>query len=132
MTPVLQTRFGLANLNDPPGNCWAACIATLLDLPLEAVPDELPHWQAGMPRWQSWRPYERAMHHWLYMQGYMLIQTSADNRFEYCGPSSYFKFLCVMSGPSPRDPSMMHAVVANQDGELVHDPHPHGAGVKTD
>src|SRR5262249_6019235 len=32
MTPVYQTRFG-----PPNGNCFAACVATLLDRPLEAV-----------------------------------------------------------------------------------------------
>lgn len=34
MKPVEQTK-----LTYPDGNCFAACVATLLELPLEAVPD---------------------------------------------------------------------------------------------
>lgn len=38
MKPVFQTRFGR-----PLGNCWAAAIASVLEVPLEAV-----DWAAGM------------------------------------------------------------------------------------
>jgi len=37
MKPVMQTRYGDA------GNCLTACIASLLELPIEAVPDFIEH-----------------------------------------------------------------------------------------
>lgn len=37
MRPVLQTRFG-----DPMGNCWEACLASILAVELDEVPDPRP------------------------------------------------------------------------------------------
>jgi hypothetical protein len=48
MTPVTQTLFG-----KPDGNCFAACVASLLDLPLEVVPNVMRHedWYARFNWW---------------------------------------------------------------------------------
>ena len=46
MTPILQTKFG----ND--GNCLAACIASLLEIDIDSVPN--PHsenWQNELNEW---------------------------------------------------------------------------------
>jgi hypothetical protein len=47
LTPVSQTEHG------PGGNCFAACLASLLDLPLASVPDlrGLPDWGIRLAAW---------------------------------------------------------------------------------
>lgn len=44
---VYQTEFGRG------GNCFAACLATELDLPLDAVPDlrRIPKWGPALVEW---------------------------------------------------------------------------------
>lgn len=43
MKPVFQTRFGKE------GNCWPACLASMLELPLE----ETDHCTCSNPRWRE-------------------------------------------------------------------------------
>jgi hypothetical protein len=48
--PVRQTRFGA-----PAGNCFAACIASILELPLSDLPDpDLADKDAWWLTWISW------------------------------------------------------------------------------
>lgn len=128
MREVDQTRTYTPD--GPPGNCWSACIASILDLDLEQVPDELTHWKPGMRPIESWRPFEKEMHRWLYSRGYVLIQTSKLNKFEYCGPEDCYSFYHIVSGKSPRA-DFLHAVVG-LGLEIVHDPHPSRDGLAGD
>jgi len=95
MHRVVQTRVGET------GNCFAACLASILDLPLEAVPEMSTDDQA-----------ERAND---FLAGYGLSYRRAfiDGK----KPSGY----STIEGVSPR--GGMHACVA-LDGELLWDPHP--------
>lgn len=38
MTKVMQTTFGKDTFHDNPGNCWQACLATILGESLESFP----------------------------------------------------------------------------------------------
>ncbi len=126
MIPVDQTRFGCNDPNEPadiaPGNCWAACLASILEKPLNEIPDELNHWKPGMKPWDSWIPYQKEAHKWLHSIGYVLVEIRMNNVF-YAGPEECFDMYCIQSGPSPRNPKCFHAVVA-KGPLIVHDPHP--------
>lgn len=131
MTPVDQTRFGLDGKDEAPGNCWQACVAAILDLPLAEVPDEAEDWKPGMRPRQSWIPYQKRVHRWLFSRGLVLIEAKTGSVC-YAGPIELWKQTAViMSGPSPRNPQVHHAVVAHGN-EIVHDPHPSRAGLVGD
>lgn len=57
MVPIVQTKFGL-----PGGNCMQACIASLLEIPLEEAPDVCN----TTPEGESWL---EALQEWLGPQG---------------------------------------------------------------
>lgn len=115
VTPVDQTSFGDGAGGAEPGNCFAACVASLLDLPIAAVPNfatELAWFQA-LAKW-SWT---RGL--WPFR---LLV---SPHLIEATPPS-----LCyIASGPGPR--GFRHAVVM-RDGALVHDPHPSRAGLASE
>ncbi len=133
MIPVDQTRYGLPEKDeptkDPPGNCWTACVASILELPLSEIPDEAAFWKPGMTPMESWRPYLRSMHEWLHERGITLIEVAAKN-LNFCGPIECFeKFPSILVGPSPRNPERgLHAVVG-LGGNIIHDPHWSRAGL---
>lgn len=104
MKPVYQTIF-----DDQQGNCMAACVASLLELPLDAVPN--PHTTTWWDDWQAWLK-ERGL--------YLVEATGAD----WTPPG-----FAILVGTSPRGP-WQHACVT-YNGEIVHDPHPDGGGVET-
>ena len=110
MKPVDQTLFGEGR-----GNCLQACIASVLELPLEAVPhfvlkdDWVEALQMFLARFDLWTIPMDASSSW-------------DKRFV---PRGYH----LISGPSPRDNSIWHSIVGYQ-GKMVHDPHPSRAGLE--
>ena len=84
MIPVTQTRLmppcdEHGKPQSPPGNCWSACIASILELPIEAVPDEATHWKPGMTHRQSWRPFHREMHEFCGARGFLLLELPRSN-----------------------------------------------------
>jgi hypothetical protein len=98
MIPVDQTKFGM-----PDGNCMAASVASVLELPLVTVPD-LAHVQ--------WLPVLAA-----FAEAHELcLRVSA-------APPPGYSIAC---GDGPR--GFQHAVVA-KDGRIVHDPHYERAGL---
>jgi hypothetical protein len=107
MKPVDQTQFAGEGVG---GNCVQASLASILELPLDAVPhflaiaDEPAHW-------------ELAFMDWLEERGVGLIRREGDWVFD-----GFY----LASGPSPRGVSHM---VVYRDGSLAHDPHPSRAGI---
>ena len=135
MTPVDQTRFGCSPgaSDDPPGNCWAACIASLLGVSIAEVPDEMEFWKPGMHPRDSWRPYEKRMHRWLLERGVVLVEFDLGKAM-YCGPNDCIDGMhYILSGPSPRNPDVLHAVVGRgSPARIEHDPHHSRDGLKGD
>jgi hypothetical protein len=135
MIPVDQTRLNSPGANrpeEPPGNCFSACIASILELRLSEVPDELEFWTPRAHPRHSWVLYEQRMNSWLRDRGLiMLISPYAGCR--YFGANESLDLYCVISGSSPRYPDWKHAVVGNirggQEARIVHDPHPSRAGL---
>lgn len=105
MRPVKQTVFGYPN-----GNCFAACIASLLELPIEETPSI-----EGRSFWRVWSA-------WLAIRGLAYVDVSA-------GSGVYFPGYSIATGKSPRGGlteagrPVLHAVVC-ENMNLLHDPHP--------
>lgn len=113
MKPVDQTVFDFVR-----GDCLRACICSILELPIEAVPNTYN--DAGT----QWLP---ALSELLAPLGWAFVDLPADP-WPWMPDGVHF----VMAGPSPRDPSKLHAVVgATRDGHVViaHDPHPSREGI---
>lgn len=116
MTPVDQDIF-----EDGRGNCFAACIASLLDLPLSDVPNFSEHenCDAAAENWLNDRGLT------LFVMKFLDTESLASVYF----PGPYRE--CVVAGPSPRPAAngrrKGHAVVGRTNGygiALLHDPHP--------
>lgn len=111
MIPVKQDRLyaedGIGN-----GNCLAACLASLLELPLWMIPpfDQM----FGRSDWRA-----RVDEYLGRVHGMQLIQT--DGHELAALPEFY-----IACGMSARE--VMHAVVYSH-GELVHDPHWSNGGI---
>lgn len=126
-----QTQFEAPKLVDgewefPPreklGNCFATCVACLLELPLEQVPNFVSF--GDLQEEMSWWPHFIA---WLAFQGkgYSAAEIPA-------GAVLPEGRLCILSGKSPRG-EHHHSVVGKtlplKEGvaqyQFIHDPSPH-------
>jgi hypothetical protein len=106
MKPIDQTTFG-----DPGGNCFSACVASLLELPIEAVPYFMADddWYSSFQRWLAARG--------LYALTFSLTTTSSLKEAGFY----------ILGGRCSRG---SHAVVA-RGTEIAHDPHPSREGLTT-
>lgn len=114
MKPVDQTKFG----NE--GNCFAACIASILEIPLQEVPDLAAAMQAK-------KNFRRILADWLHLRGLTYVELEIGKPNWSMGdwnPPTYH----IIGGDSPRGVEGGHAVVGYA-GTMVHDPHPSRAGV---
>ncbi len=112
MIPVYQTR---TVANDGTGNCFNACVASILEMPLRDVCQVLPTFDGDY--WDEWEK-------WLAMLGLEINYVPLDQ-----GPP---KGYAIASGSGGRvypkghkraDELILHAAVVF-NGELVHDPFP--------
>lgn len=133
MRPVDQTLFGATSApQDQIGNCYPACIATLLEVPLEDVPHV----------YQLHHDDPVAAHavrdQWLAQHGLAIL--SLDLKSLAAAHEATWRALVgvlgIFSGGSPRH-DCTHAVVGRLTAdllglnwELVHDPHPERQGIK--
>lgn len=106
MTPVLQTRFG-----SPDGNCFQACVASVLEIPLEEAADIMDE--------EDWFA---AFQEWLNDMGWFA--------FSFKGPPFIEGAYSIIGGQSPRG-DFGHAVVF-LGKTMAHDPHPDGTGIVGD
>ncbi len=119
MTPVHQTIRDADT-----GNCFTASLASILDLPIDAVPnfaaDHGDDWEAAAKAWLASRSLA------FVTLGFAAYETFAATHFDNAGR------YCVLSGPSTY-PGRGHAVVGRvtPDGSiaLAHDPCPGGQGL---
>lgn len=109
MIPVRQTTFGV-----PSGNCLAACVASILEMPVWLVPNFImkKNWYLSLVLW-------------LERRGYTAVRLGVENDW----PNSAWNFYLppetpvIWTGPSPRG-DYLHCVVGQWDGRYLHDPHP--------
>lgn len=106
MKPVEQ-----ANFTPTRGDCFSACVASILEIPLEDVPffNDPPD-ASWWDRFKSWLEARE-------------LSASYYPDASYVPPG-----FAIVGGPSPRFPGVLHACVA-RDGVVVHDPHPSGRGL---
>lgn len=114
MTPVKQTKLysadGIHN-----GNCYAACIASLLDLPLWMVPPFEDMFGRGSGQWRD------RCDEWLARMFKLEIVLRDGHSADL--PEHY-----IANGKSAR--GVLHSVIYRA-GEIVHDPHPSDSGIES-
>lgn len=111
MKPVMQTT---------PSNCYAACVASILECDIDTVPISGDDW--------DWDRLQK----WLLPRGIQLLDIILRDEhpiiYPMQGPS-----WCILSGPSPRLEGKAHAVVGRTHGldgfDIVHDPHEQQSGL---
>lgn len=102
--------------NGKEGDCFRACLASIMELPIECIPNFAQE-TVGKGSAAFWN----AIYDWLELTGHSIKFLSfTDPEVE---EGKYY----IISGPSPR--SGHHAVVGLGKG-IVHDPHPSRAGLK--
>lgn len=105
MKPVDQTTFG-----HPGGNCFSACVASLLEKPIDTV----PYFMADPDTWGQ------KFEEWLALRGFYPIYALDNGEWTPAG-------LCILGGQSSRG---SHACVG-RGRILLHDPHPSREGLIT-
>lgn len=115
MIPVDQTKFGKG------GNCMSACIASILEMDLNEVPNFFEITDTDIEWWTAVRTFLRERG-W----GLLSIGVTEDMLKGYEG-------IFIVGGASPRFPGskVQHAVIW-QNGKLTHDPHPDRLGVEVE
>lgn len=120
MKPVHQTTFY------PQGNCYAACVASILELQLSEVPDFFNSAAKGEDRFDAGYV---GLAQWLAGRGLGVIRALPMFDGVWLAPMHLpVQWHCIASGPSPRFPCS-HAIVwgfSGDGGGPVHDPHPEG------
>jgi hypothetical protein len=110
MIPVTQTQLG------DHGNCLSACVASLLEIPIECVPNFTRERDPETPQ-----PVK--LNTWLSSIGLEALYCMTDiMHSEHAVPDGYY----IMTGWSPR--GRPHVVIA-MGKSIVHDPHPTRAGL---
>ncbi len=111
MKPAHQTK-----LHDPDngvnGNCLAACLASLLEIPLDIIPKFEDMMVKNSEDWFE------AFTDWLDRLGFTILTWESDTWL----PGYY-----LASGMSERG---NNHIVIYKGGELAHDPHPSRTGIK--
>lgn len=109
MKPVQQTKFG-----KPDGNCFAACVASVLELHIDDVPNPKgARWYLEVSAWLA------SAH------GVTMIDVAYP-----VPPSQRLDGVwCIANGSGPRE--LRHSVVW-RNGVLHFDPHPSGHGLVGD
>lgn len=104
----------------PKGNCFSACIAMLLGLPISEVPNfcEAPGFDED-----PGVAFMKMAHAWLSARGWGHITMDAPGMVF---KRHYSKGYVMAAGMTER--GMLHSVIY-KDGELWHDPHPSHAGI---
>jgi len=106
MKPVYQTQSG-GHDEETPGNCFAACLASLLEVPLDSVPHLVgdSDWMGKANDWLA--QFDLAI---------LSFAPPSEPGMPWPGDGGCYH---LMGGYGPDGDA--HAVVA-RDGELVHDP----------
>jgi hypothetical protein len=110
MIPVTQTRMG------DHGNCLSACVASLLEIPIEWVPNFTRERDPEISQ-------PMKLNAWLSSIGLEALYCMTDIMHpEHVIPDGYY----IITGWSPR--GRPHVVIG-RGKHIVHDPHPSRAGL---
>ena len=124
LTKVMQTRF-----HKPPGelgNCYAACLATLLELPIEEVPQ--PSGGLDFDRGE----FTREVGLWLGELGLQTIHlpcTDKETKVWFSSNVLEAADVFIACGPTVRASDVNHCVLMSAPDKLIHDPFPDGNGL---
>lgn len=132
MIPVVQTKMVVKNSKGEiivRGNCLAACIASLLELPITEVPNIETLFDVGHHTY-----YYEVLCAFLLCRGY---EFGTDDRFKVFHGTAFDvdNFLelqdkhYLVTGKTVRG---TYHVCVYQNGKLVHDPHPSKEGLLTE
>lgn len=113
MIPVKQTIL----TTEEGANCMAACLASILEVPLDDVPNAAVEWRKGTAASLD-RGWE-LLRSWLASLGLGITNFGDEQELEGWRPSGYW----LAGIDSPRFPGESHVVVA-YGPVLVFDPHP--------
>lgn len=106
----MQTKFGSKE-----GNCFAACLASLLEISIEEIPDFF----------NTEKYWSIICNEYLKTKGLCFIDIGFQNSdIQYWVLNSGFS---ILTGRSSRH-DCLHSVVAYQ-GKIIHDPHPDNTGI---
>lgn len=134
MIPVTQTKVSVNNSKGEKviyGNCFAACVASLLELPITEVPNIETLFDMDMY-------HQEVLDKWLNHKGY---EMSVDDRLRCFHPNlpnyidsptyreEFRDKYYLVSGKSPR--GVMHMTIY-KNGRMVWDPHPTKEGLLTE
>ena len=138
MIPVFQTiladpeRADGHNAEGIAGNCYQAALASVLELPLEQVPhfaQDGERWQETSSAWLSAQGVIRSFYvdeHLTRLTYPLYVEPGSD----WWGTSASGEIRGALgAGPSPRGPWRHVVVLDPETGDMLHDPHPSGAGV---
>ena len=122
---VVQTRFGY-----PEGNCLMACVASILEVPLEELPDlheECDTWNEEEEKWVWEGDWWGVLSEAVKARGWKALGVKEG----HLAPWGF----AIAGGDSPRadvvdeeGKNVGHVIVC-LDGKPWHDPHPSGAGL---
>lgn len=124
MIPVDQTCFRGPDAaeGEAPGNCFAACIASLLECSLDEVP------QPTAEDREDWADYWTRVAEFLRLRGFHMVDGKAKAFWSTeSALDTPFSGYWIASGPSPRGP-WNHSIVV-RGADMAHDPHPSRAGL---
>ena len=113
MKPVYQTKF------NEDGNCLAACIASILEIPIEDVSSFDSLW------------WEVDLFYFLRKYNRTYVRFNVESEEALSSVERFYLDKDVYSiavGPTPRHTDFLHAVVYCSKF-LAHDPHPEGKGL---
>lgn len=110
MKPVMQTKRG-GSLVPPEerGDCWSACLASILEVPIEAVP--VPHGE----EYHWWDVTQQA----LAPHGYEAVALSFQG---FCWPEGYWIAQVPSLNLRKEDGTPEPHVVVMKGGQVAHDP----------
>jgi hypothetical protein len=134
MKPVMQTVFATEE-KPKQGDCFRACIASLLELAIDDVPD----FCAEPGNWED------RLHAWLGDRGLATVEINFG-----VGQTVYpvtDGTVCIVSGTTARHPTRLHSIIGRVTWdenrqpigaarpflvfEFLHDPHPDGSFLQT-
>lgn len=127
MKPVMQEI-----VDQGKGDCFSACLASILEVPLNSVPKFLrdnPAPADMMPPVREWIAKNF---------GLSLVTIQMEDRNDFIGTDIRIigalpETPCIAGGTSPNYPDTNHAVVGTIDGlgnfTMTHDPSPSGKGI---